>query len=417
MDSYCIEDSYDIELVVLGTIYLDQKLEFVRLDELFDKYFSPENRELFKKVVKYREQNLPYDYIVAREHFSGEEYKLLNAGISYLTSIVNYQHYFKKLKQNYVKREILRILQRFNENGKLDVDGLKAILKEYTPVEQFRIFELKKGLSDYISCLEKRIVGDIETYQTFIPSLDEFLGKIYPGTSIIVGGRTSLGKTSLLLKFAWNNSKRGIRALFLSAEMSAEQLLDRIMSTESRIDLFSITNAKLTSGDQKKILKVANEKLYGSELWIVEITRFSEKAITDLIERSNAKIVFVDYIQRFQLPERYDTRASAFAEIANSLKTIAREENVVIFSGSQLSRQVELRADRIATLADLKESGGLEESADIVLLLEDTGIENEEVKKVNIKIAKNRQGPTGSILFAFHKKYCDFSPLDSECQK
>lgn len=407
-------DKSEIENAIISGMFLDEKMDFIDLDKLPEKYFV-NFPVLFKKMVDYRKKKLPYCFHgeIVKKYFDKNEIITLAKGMNYFRHISNLPQYITTLKSIHLREKTVQCIDKINTTGNIDFVELQGIVKEFSSEINVKIFNFNESMKDYINYFQNRISGKIITYKFNIPELDDNFGKIYPGTSIIVGGRTSIGKSSLLLQFAYNIAKQDVPVLFISAEMSAEQLVDRIISFQTGIDLYDITNALIKEIDKEDILLEINE-LKKLKFNIYETSRFNEIDITKLINNTQAKVVFLDYIQRFALPESYDTRASAFSDIANGLKSIAKENNIVVISASQLSRAGYDKdgKSRKVGLQSLKESGGLEESADGILLLEETGIDEDGIREIVIKIAKNRQGRTSqNLIFGFVKNLCHFKFL------
>jgi len=243
-----------------------------------------------------------------------------------------------------------------------------------------------------------------------------------PGELIIIASRPSMGKTALALNMAsYISMNQNIASAFFSLEMGCEQLTQRLISTESKINLTHLRNGKISQHESLK-LELACKKLTNTDLFIDEshtlnIITLREKC-RRLIRKNNIKLIFIDYLQLMSSIIKYDNKATEVGEISKGLKTIAREFNIPVIALSQLNRSVESRTDKIPMMSDLRDSGAIEQDADIITFLyrQEYYLRDKTPKdKIGITkiiIAKNRNGPTGSLELKFSNYITKFTNLD-----
>ena len=252
--------------------------------------------------------------------------------------------------------------------------------------------------------------------ETGLYDLDNFLQGLKNSDFMILAARPSMGKTAFALNIASHLSiKKDTPVVFFSLEMSSNQLIHRIFSSRGLIPLFNLKSGNLDDAHTQKLIKVSN-KLSQSKLIINdEISNLmSLRSISRKLKRENdIKLIIIDYLQLLEGTRR-ENRNLEISEISRSLKILAKELDIPIIALSQLSRSVESRQIKKPMLSDLRESGSLEQDADIVMFLYREDYYNPETENKNITdviVAKNRNGPTGTIPVYFHKEYVRFQDL------
>jgi replicative DNA helicase len=262
---------------------------------------------------------------------------------------------------------------------------------------------------------------------TGVPSafteLDNFTGGFQKSDLIIVAGRPSQGKTALVLSIARNASiLHDVPVGFFSLEMSAQQLVLRLICAEARVDAHSVRTGRLPEDEWRK-LSTSVGKLYKAKIFLDDTPSLSALEIRAKARRLKAEhnigLIVVDYLQLMQGPKNVQSREQEISTISRSLKALAKELNIPVLALSQLNRAVEMRGDKRPVLADLRESGALEQDADVVLFVhrpEMFGITTDENNEptegmAEIIIGKQRNGPTGSARLAFVKQYARFENL------
>jgi replicative DNA helicase len=397
----------EIEKYLIACIWADEKLETVKLDELNEEMFSGSNRELFKKVIVYRKQGRPYDVLEGARLLGQDVVTQLMPAFDKSAGLSRYSYYLSQFKKDKCAEKIVQDIQNCGEIEQANLEEYLRLSRAAGDKE--KLFNLNSDLQGFIDAVDQRVSGNYEKYSLGIHELDETLGYVRPGTLITVGARTSVGKTNFCLKLMSNVLKSGVKCLFLSSEMGYHELIERLTALNSNLSLWDIRNGRLSPGDVKALQDTLQEKIYNKPGHIYELSKFDIQGINELIDRLKVKVIFVDYLQRFNLGnKRNETRASILSDIVNELKAIALDKKVIIIAASQLTRATQ--NEEKPGLHSLKESGGIEEASDVVILLSQTG-ETEYVKLLRLDIAKNRQGVTREFEFCMDRRNCDIRAL------
>ena len=273
----------------------------------------------------------------------------------------------------------------------------------------------------FLELKEKSINPTLSGLASGFSDLDSLIQGFQKSDLIIVAGRPSLGKTALSLNIALNVIKSSkLPVLFFSLEMSKEQIMYRLLTMETNINQARLKSGKLRQNDWiklNKIIKILSKlPFFVDDTFDLSIQTIRSKIKTIIFEQNHIGLIIIDYLQLMQNSnERNENRAQELSHITRSLKTIAREFNVPIIALSQLSRNVENRIDKRPILSDLRESGSIEQDADIVLMLYNNDLNS--LKKldsylIELIIAKHRNGPIGSIKLKFNKKRTKFLNLE-----
>jgi len=274
-----------------------------------------------------------------------------------------------------------------------------------------------------------RVISGLETG---FESLDFITSGLQPSDLVIIAARPSMGKTALALNIASHTAIKGKQAVAVfSLEMSAEQLAIRMLCSQARVDAHRLRTGKIREDEWKRIAN-ASETLWQTPIFVDDSTDITPMAMRAKCRRLRAEhglgLVVVDYLQLVRWHRRIENRVQEISEIARSLKGLARELKVPVLALSQLSRAVERREDRRPMLSDLRESGSIEAEADVVAMLfresyykqkeaQDTTADGAEdihaIDETEIIIAKQRNGPTGTIRLAFLPQYACFESLET----
>ncbi|HEX2343124.1 MAG TPA: replicative DNA helicase [Vicinamibacterales bacterium] len=428
--------SLDAEKSVLGAILI-QNDAFNAAAELIDSrdFFRDAHRRIFDKMVLLSERGQPIDFITLKEELArGGDLEEVG-GPAYITSLAdgvprstNVEHYARIVKEKSVLRSLIfsanRIITHAYE-GEQEADLLldeaeKAIFE----IAEDRIREGFVPLRDLV----QQSFATIEQLQqhkglvTGVPTgfvdLDEMTSGLQPSDLIILAARPSMGKTSLVLNIAQHvGVHAGMTVGFFSLEMSKEQLFLRLLTSEARIDAHRFRSGHLAEKDYGKLSHalgtLAEAKVYIDDSAAVGVLEMRAKA-RRLMAEHGLHLLIVDYIQLMQGRGRFENRQHELASISRSLKGLAKELNVPIIALSQLSRAPESRSDHRPQLSDLRESGALEQDADVVLFIyrEDVYDANEENAGVaELIVGKQRNGPTGTLKLAFIREHTRFENL------
>jgi replicative DNA helicase len=250
--------------------------------------------------------------------------------------------------------------------------------------------------------------------------LDDLTSGLQPSDLIIIAARTSVGKTAFAMSLALNAALReDIPVCVYSLEMSAEQLMMRMLATRARVDAARLRRPGMLTQEEWGYLQTAADELSRAPLFIDDSPALSTLELRARTRRLKAErgvgLVVVDYLQLMRPSRRTDSREQEIADISRSLKALAKELDIPVIALSQLNREVEKRENKRPTVADLRESGAIEQDADLILLIYREDVhkyknpaERPAVGDAEIIIGKHRNGPVGAVELAFHSRYTDF---------
>ena len=426
----------EAEQAVLGSMLLEEEA-IIQAAEILDDhaFYKDAHRKIFSALASLYKASVPVDLVTVTEEL--RKHSLLDAvgGASYLamlTSIVptaaNAEYYCRIVKQKHILRELIRASTRiasecYEEVTEPDylLDKAEALIFDIASKKLKRdavaMKDIIKSSIEMIDALYQR-KGTITGLPTGFIELDQQLAGLQPADLIVVAGRPAMGKSSFALCVAEHialNQKLGV-ALF-SLEMSKENLVQRMLCSYARINAHSVRSGMLSTSDWPNLTKAAG-KLSEAPIFIddspgVSILELRAKA-RRLKSRHNIGLIILDYLQLMDESAMAENRQQEVSVISRNLKALARELNVPLIAVSQLSRAPERRESFRPRLSDLRESGAIEQDADVVLMLfrEDYYNMTEENKGIaEVIVAKQRNGPTGSIKLAFISDYTRFETL------
>jgi replicative DNA helicase len=429
------------ERSVLGAILLDPEAMLRIRDRLSpDDFYDPVNRRIFEACVQLFDRNRSVDWVMLNDALKNEAEFSGIGGLAYLTelptmtptaSLVEQHAEIVREKSNLraLARAGLRIAGLGTQEDASFADLLGTAQEQVLALADRSIRQLPESLVSvtkrrYEVFAEVKEGGDQEAKQrlfTGFSNIDYYFNGFEPTSLVILAGRPGMGKTALLLNQAVNAAKRyGKRVLFLSLEMSKEQLADRIVASDLGLSMWDMQRGKISDEQMRSFGKVVDDQdelpLYIDDDSDSSLTNIRAKALRHQLE-FGLDAVFVDYLQLIEPPQRVNksaNRTEQVSAISRDLKRLARELKVPVIAGCQLSRATESRPQNIPQLADLRESGTIEQDADIVLMLWREGYYNEDCEQPDMTtlfVRKNRQGPTGTAELIFNKEVMRFSPL------
>lgn len=431
----------DAERGVLGGILLQNErcnevLDLLRVEDFYD----PKHVLLYTTCIELFNQNKAIDLVTVAEALQGKNQLEQAGGVQYLAElgnlsitavyIVDYAHIVRnKALQRRLIETATSIIQ---ESYAAPEDAVKTLLDE-SEQKIFAITErtletsftnTKQILDQVFATLEERYKTG--TSLTGVPTgykqLDDLTAGMQPSELIILAARPSMGKTAFALNIALRATvQHNIPCAFFSLEMASQDLMQRMLAIYGKVDLANIRRGKLSSGDWNNLAK-ASEALSTAPLFIDDTPR----GLTTLDLRARARrlkaqhglgLVVVDYLQLMRSSIRTDSREQEVAEISRSLKAIAKELNVPVIALAQLNRGVEQRTDKKPLLSDLRESGSIEQDADVIMFIhrEDVYRKGEEHPKkgiADIIIGKQRNGAIGEVQLRYFGEYTCFENLD-----
>jgi len=427
----------EAEQSVLGAILLENAALNKALEILTpEDFYKQSHRQIFSAILDLNERNEVIDLITITEYLRQKNELEQVGGAAYLSALVNsvptaanIRFHSKIIHEKALLRNLIQIATEIVTIGYEDTERVESLL-DLAEQKIFAISERKvrpsfvpvkeivKGAFETIELLyekKERVTG----LPTGFKDLDEMTSGLQPSDLIVVAGRPSMGKTSLALGIAQHVSleRRGTVAIF-SLEMSKEQLVLRMLCSEARVDAHKLRSGYLGKSDWPKLTTAAG-KLTEAAIFIDDTPALSVLEMRAKARRLKAEhgldLIVVDYLQLMRGRGDADTREQEISEISRSLKALAKELHIPVVSLSQLSRAVESRSDKRPMLADLRESGAIEQDADVVLFiyrgeLYHSTEENRGTAEVNI--GKQRNGPVGTVRLAFIDRYTRFENLE-----
>ncbi len=427
----------EAEQSVLGAILLDNNALNKALEILNpDDFYKEAHKRIFKTVLDLNERNETIDLITLTDYLKGRNELELVGGASYLTSLVNSvptaanvrQHskiiHEKALLRNLINVATEIVTQGYEGSGRVEdlldqaessIFGIseRKIRPSFVPLR-----EIVKGSFETIERLyerKERVTG----VPTGFTDLDEITSGLQPSDLIVIAGRPSMGKTSLALGIAqYAGIEKRLTTAVFSLEMSKEQLVMRMLCSEARVDAHKLRSGYLGRADWPKLTTAAG-RLTEAPIFIDDSPALSVLEMRAKARRLKAErgldLIIVDYLQLMRGRGEADTREQEISEISRSLKALAKELHLPVVALSQLSRAVESRTDRRPVLADLRESGAIEQDADVVIFIYRDEIyrQTDENKGLaDIMISKQRNGPVGIRKLAFIDRYTRFENLE-----
>ena len=431
----------DVEMAVLGAMLLDKGAIAKAIEILDDSsFYKPAHQRIFAGMVALFEKSEPVDLITLVEELRrraeldkiGGEYYLTEL-TTRVTTTANIEYHAHIVLEKALMRQLISSSSEVVGRAYSETEDALDLLDE---AEQkiFQISEqrMKKSFISMNTAVHQTMemlesIHGKHSGVTGVPSgyteLDNYTGGFQNSDLIIVAGRPSQGKTALVLSIARNASIfHEVPVAFFSLEMSNQQLVLRLICAEARVDAQSVRTGRLPEDEWRK-LSTSIGKLYKAKIFIDDTPALTALEIRAKARRlkveHNVGLIIVDYLQLMQGPKNAQSREQEISSISRSLKALAKELNTPVIALSQLNRAVEMRGDKRPVLADLRESGAIEQDADVVLFVhrpEMFGInvdENNEPTEgmAEIIIGKQRNGPTGSARLAFIKQYARFENL------
>lgn len=431
--------SIEAEQSVVGAILMDRDAitvaaEIVCGDDFYQKAYGV----IFDSVVELFNEGKPVDLITLqnrlREKAVPEEISSLEFVRDLVTAVptsANVKYYAEIVSEKATLRRLIKMNEAIADECYQGQEPLEAIL-ERTEKQVFELVQNRGGNGEYVpikqvvlNALEKiekasKSKGTVTGIPTGFIDLDYKTSGLQPSDLILVAARPSMGKTAFVLNIAQYVAfhKNMCTAIF-SLEMSKEQLVNRLFSLESRVDAQALRTGNLSDADWEKLVEGAGI-IGDSELIIddtpgISISEMRSKCRKYKLEH-DLKLIIIDYLQLMSGSGRStDSRQQEISDISRSLKALARELNVPVVALSQLSRAVEQRPDHRPMLSDLRESGAIEQDADVVMFIyrDDYYNKDTELKGISeIIIAKQRNGPIGTVNLAWLPEYTKFANLE-----
>ncbi len=430
--------SLEAEQSVLGSMLIDKEVIPVVMELLKpEDFYRPDHREIYEVIIELFDRAQPIDLITVSERLKLHGKLELVGGLEYLSNIAtavpttaNIKNYSKIVEEKALLRKLIKASSDIVDLGFNASEEVSYILDK---AEQ-NIFDIlqkrssqgfvpiKDVLVDTFNKLEELYnnKGNITGIPTGFTDLDFKTSGLHNSDLILIAARPAMGKTAFALNLAQNAAVQShVPVAVFSLEMSREQLVNRMLCGEAMVDSNKMRTGKLEDNDWQKVAKalgpLSEAPIYIDDTPGVSITEIRAKCRRLKLEH-NLGLVIIDYLQLMQGSRtKSDNRQQEISEISRSLKILAKEINVPVICLSQLSRAPEARTDHRPILSDLRESGAIEQDADIVMFLYRDDYYNPETDKKNIAeliIAKHRSGSTGTIELVWLGQYTKFANLE-----
>ncbi|GIM45857.1 replicative DNA helicase [Collibacillus ludicampi] len=427
----------EAEQAVLGAILIDPDVLTTVTEVLQpEDFYRTSHQRIFSAMCAIGDQGEPVDLVTVTAYLQDNNQLEEIGGVSYLATLANavptsanVDYYANIVHEKAVLRRLIRVATQIASSG---YDGSSTVSELIDDAER-RIFEIAQEktttrgftpIRDILMTTFERIEylynnrGGVSGIPSGYPDLDKMTSGWQKSDFIIVAARPSVGKTAFALNVAQNVAKAGYPVAIFSLEMSKEQLVQRIICAEANLDAGRMRTGFLEEDDWPK-LTMAIATLSETPIFIDDTPNVTVSEIRSKCRRLQAEhglgLILMDFLQVIQGRGKGDNRQQEVSEISRTLKMIARELNVPVIALSQLSRSVEQRQDKRPLMSDLRESGSIEQDADIVAFLyRDDYYDPESEKKniVEIIIAKQRNGPTGKVELVFLKNFNKFVSLE-----
>jgi replicative DNA helicase len=434
-----IPHNVEAEEAVLGSLLIDPEALF-RVSPFLkgEDFYIQKNAWIYEAILALHERREPVDFVTLCDELERREQLEEVGGAAYITQLINavpsaihVESYGHIVEQAAVRRRLISAASQiaqlaYQEAEEIDqtVDraeqalfsvSQRRITRDLAPIQ-----EVMRRYYDRIEYLYAH-QGEPLGVPTGYVDIDRLLGGFQRSDFVIIAARPSVGKTSLCLSMARNAARHGQHTAIFSLEMSSEQIVQRLVSAETGID-----SQRLRLGDLHEeewpLFVQATGKLADLPIFIDDTPSISALQLRTKARRLHAEhgldLIFVDYLQLMTGDTRSENRVQEVSYISRSLKAIARELDLPVVAASQLSRAVEQRTDKRPMLSDLRDSGSLEQDADVVMFIYRDELYHPETEKQHIAdiiVAKHRNGPTGTIQLFFRSRLAQF--LDAETRQ
>lgn len=430
--------SIEAEQAILGGIMIDNTVWEELSDNLeADDFYKIINKKIFKTLNELYTEDKPLDVITISEKLKKKKELEKIGGIEYLNKLIkntpntaNISIYIKILREKSAIRKLISISKNIIDsslnNNKKNINEILddaerkilSISKEHNYKKKNDPIAISNILTNTIKNIEK--LFEANSYITGLPSgfieLDKITSGFQKSDLIIIAGRPSMGKTTLSMNIAeYITIKNDNPVLIFSMEMSAEQLAIRILASLGRIDLQRLRTGMLKDTDWPRLSSaislISTKKLFIDDSGSLTPFDIKSKARRIYKKYGEIGIIIIDYLQLMTIPGLTEYRASEISEISRSLKVLAKELRVPIIVLSQLNRSLEQRIDRRPIMSDLRESGSIEQDADLIIFIYRDEIYNKDTSDTGtaeIIISKQRNGPIGTIKLTFLGNYSRF---------
>lgn len=423
----------DAEESVIGSMLVD-KYAIIEATEVLqgEDFYSEKNKEIYESIIDLYQKGEPVDLITVSEILRQRDRLDKVGGATYIARLssktvttANIAYYCKIVKEKSILRKLIKSSSNIVAKAYEDKDDLNIIMEKAEKsifnitqgVQKDSFYPIDEVLLESFNKIEEKAKnkGELTGLTTGFVDLDNNLSGLQDSDLILLAARPSMGKTALGLNIALNSAlKADANVAIFSLEMSKEQLVQRMISSVSHVDLGKIISGNLSEEEWVKIIDamapLSNTNIFIDDTAGISLMELSAKTRRLHLERG-VDLIVIDYLQLMETEGNSENRQQEISAISRGLKILAKEMNCPVLALSQLSRAPELRADHRPILSDLRESGAIEQDADVVMFLYRDEYYNEDSEKKNIGeviISKHRNGPTGTIELVWKGEYTKF---------
>ena len=431
-------NSLEAEQSVVGSMIMDKEAIVTAMETLIEEdFYHKQYGILFQGMIELYSAGQPVDLVTLQNKLKEKDVPQEVASMDFVRDLLtavptsaNIKYYANIVKEAAMKRKLIRVMEEIENECYAGKESLDSVMDK-TEHDVFQILSSRTG-GDYVpirtvvmNALEKieaasQQQGSVTGIPTGFIDLDYRTAGLQPSDLILVAARPSMGKTAFVLNIAQHVAfhKDMCTAIF-SLEMSKEQLVNRMFSLESGVDAQALRTGNMSDADWEKLIAgagvIGNSKLIIDDTPGISISELRSKCRKYKLE-SDLKLIIIDYLQLMSGSGRSsDSRQQEISDISRSLKALARELSVPVIALSQLSRAVEQRPDHRPMLSDLRESGAIEQDADVVMFIYRDDYYNHDSEKKGVSeiiIAKQRNGPIGTVELAWLPEFTKFANLE-----
>ena len=442
MEAKMLPHNLDAEQALLGCMLIEEKVPLTIVSELkSEDFYSNAHKSIYEAMLTVYKKNMPIDFVTVTDELDNQGILNEVGSVAYITSLTNsvpssanFKHYADLIKRDSMLRKLIAGGQAIVEHSFNSEDKVEALTFAEKTVfdlsqneETSHLTSAETALNEVINKLEtiEKDKSSLAGIKTGFYGLDLLTNGLQKSDLILLAARPAVGKTSLAMNIVNNIALNGGSCAIFSLEMSAAQLMQRAVFSTAMVSMSKGLKGELSPKEWKLVLE-AKEKLSKSKIFIVDSALNTPVDILSKCRRIKREhgldVVMIDYLQLMSSGKKSDNRQTEVSDISRNLKIAAKELNVPIICLSQLSRAVEGRKGNRPMLSDLRESGAIEQDADIVMFIHnpDKYLEDENAVKqgiVELIVAKHRNGPTDTIKLKFISEHTTFCNLDSDANK
>lgn len=430
-------NNLEAEQSVIGSMIMDREAIIVASETLHrEDFYHQQYGVLFEEMVELFNEEQPVDVVTLQNRLREKDVPAELSSMEFVGELVtsvptsaNIKYYANIVREKAMLRRLIKVNEEIANQCYLDRDSVEDIMAE-TEKQIFNLLQ-NRGGEDFvpikqivIQALEKiemasKQKGNVTGIATGFVDLDYRMSGLQPSDLVLVAARPSMGKTAFVLNIAqYVAFHSNLATAIFSLEMSKEQLVNRLFALEARVDAQLLRSGNLADSDWEKLIEgagtIGKSKLIIDDTPGISISELRSKCRKYKLEQ-DLKLVIIDYLQLMSGSGRSDSRQQEISDISRSLKGLARELNVPVIALSQLSRQVEQRPDHRPMLSDLRESGAIEQDADVVMFIYRDDYYNKDTENKNIAeiiIAKQRNGPIGTVNLVWLPQYTKFANME-----